>query len=540
MVKTKILPSNEGISAAVAEIEAELKKKKANSRAAYKAILSVEEILFSLYAIPGMGDMSYQILDLPWKKQILLTAKGPRYETAVDDASLNLDLNDIDDDTGDYIRRIVLHSISDTIHYGYRNGVNRIAVDFNPKKQANPVIIAVFAAVAVGLLCRFLMPEALSAGLCRYILNPITDIMLALLKLIVGPLVFLSIETSISQYSNISEFGRVGIKVLLTYFITSVIAILVGFAMFGICSPGIVNSFSAAGTSAGKVSLLIPDAIVGIFPSNAVKAFAENDMLQIILLAVLVGLSVGRLKTYRDPVTKLFNGLNEMLNEMMAIIAKGIPLLAFSSLAGVIISTGVDSLVSVVQIALTSYGGYAVMIVIYMLMLRLFAKINPLIFIKKHAPYMLNAAAIMSSNACIPKSIEECEKLGVPKKVYSFAVPLGATINMDGMTISYVILSLACAKMCGVSVTGPGTVLMLAFTVLMLSMATPGVLGAASANQLALLSVLGLPVEMLPLLLTVTSFVDMGGTASNVTGDIMATLLVSSSENELDMDKYNS
>lgn len=121
----------------------------------------------------------------------------------------------------------------------------------------------------------------------------------------------------------------------------------------------------------------LPDSVVGIFPSNAVKTFAENDMLQIILLAVLVGLSAGKLKIYREPIVKMFNGLDELINEMMAILSRGVPPLAFSSLCGVIISTGVDSLVSVLQISLTAYGGYVIMIGIYMLLLRVFGRVAP-------------------------------------------------------------------------------------------------------------------------------------------------------------------
>ncbi len=535
-MKKEIQTTPEGISAAIAEIEAELKKKKVKSKLLYKAVLSTEEIISSLASTSD--SLFYEIVDTPLRKQIVITSKGPKYERS--DSTLNLDLEEIDDETGDYIRRIVLNSLSDRIHYGYRKNTNRIAVEFGQKKNANPIVIAILAAIIIGFAFRFFVPETVSAGLCNYVLNPISTILLSLLQLIVGPMVFFSIATSISQYSDFSDFGRVGAKVLLTYLITSVIALFVGFGTFHIFTPGVTNSFSVNGTAASEVSMSLLDSIVDIFPSNAIVSFYENNMLQIILFAILIGLSIGKMKDYREPITNLFNGFNEVVNGSMSIISKGIPLFAFSSLCSLIVSTGIDSIISVVQIILSCYGGFIIMFFIYMLLLRFVAKANPFKFFKTHSPYMMNAAAIMSSNASIPKSMEECEKLGIPKKIYSFSIPLGATINMDGMSIVNIVLALACAKMCGVTVTDPSLLLNLFFTALMLSLATPGVPGAACASEMALLSVLGLPMELLPVMISVVSLSDMGNTANNVTGDIVATLIVSAREKLLDRNKFNS
>lgn len=537
-MKKKIAPTAEGVSAAVAEIESELKTKKVESKTLYKAVLSCEEILSGLAELSEGEPPAYEIVDTPWKKQIVLTSKGPCYENSVKDSDLNLNLDDVGDEIGNHIRQIVLNSLSDSIRYSYRKGTNRITVEFRQRKAGNPVILAVLAAVVFGFLCRVLLPGNLSAALCNYILTPVTDIMLSLLQMIVGPMVFFSITTSLSQYSDLSELGRVGGRVMLTYLATSIIAVLLGFAMFGVFSPGIAGSFSASGVAAEAASPSLLSSLTGMFPSNAVKSFYENDMLQIIVLAILTGLALNRLQTYREPVMNVFNGINELICEMMAIISRGVPLLAFASLCGVIISTGGSSLVSVVQITVTSYGGYAVMICIYLLLLRLFARVNPFRFFRKHFPYLLNSAAIMSSNASIPKTMEDCENLGVPKKIYSFSIPLGATVNMDGMSITSTIMALACAKMCGAPITEPAVMVNLAFTVLMLSMATPGVPGVACSSEVVLLSVLGLPLELAPLMITVSSLCDMGDTANNVTGDVVATFMVSAREKSLDMEKF--
>ncbi len=540
MNKKVIQPNAESISAAIIDIETELKKKKVKTRTLYKTTLSVEELFCSLTEIEGVESISYGIVDLPWKKHITITAKGPRFDATITDSKLNLDLADVDEDTGDYIRRIVLNSLASAIHYSYRRGVNRILVDYSSKKKVSPLLLALMLAVFLGPIFRFFVPAEICGAICTYALSPISDIMTALLEMIVGPLVFFSIATSLSQYTNFSEVGRVGGKILLTYVFTSVIAIFVGLGMFSLFSPGVEDVVLLTGTETPGYTVSILESLKAFFPSNAVLSFAENNMLQIVLLSVVIGIAAGRIKNYREPVLTFLNSSNEMVGEIMSMISKGIPVLTFCSVFSVIVSTGVESLLSVVETSAAVYVGYFIMICIYLVLIRLFARVNPFRFIRRHAPYMLDTAFNISGKSGIQMSMEECSKFGVPKKIYSFSIPLGSTINMDGTSIASMITVLVCAKMCGLTVNDPILLVNLAFTVLMLSLATQGVSGVSYASQVALLSVLGLPVEMMTMIFAVNALCDFGNSVSNDTGDIAATLIVSAREKQLDLTKYNS
>ncbi len=537
-MKKNIQLTSEGISEAVKQIETELKKKKVKAKSLYKTLLSAEDIMVALAELPCSGDASYEVIDTPFRKQVIITAKGPEYENSVTDDSLNLDLDGIDSEAGERIRKKVLNSLSDRIHYNYRKGTNRIAVDFASKKKVSPMIIAIFSAIFIGLLLNFALSENISAFVCGNVLEPCSNIILSLLQLLVGPMVFLSIVTAISQYSDLSDFGHIGAKILGSFFSMAFGALLLGYSMFVLFKPGVENSFPMTEAISDTPRLTVLDTVLSIFPSNAISSFYHNNMPQIILLAVLIGIVTVKMKTFREPILDLFNGLNEVIGQAMTFTSKFIPLLVFTSLCKVCISTGKNSLINIAEAVALIYVAYIILMLFYMLILRIFAKVSPLVFMKKHFPHIINSAVIMSSNAYIPKSMEECEQLGVPKKIYSFSVPLGATIHKDGSNIAHTITVLACAHMCGVTVTSPSLLINFLFSVFMLGLSTPSVPGVSCGGLMALLSILGLPADLLPVAISINSLIDMGDTACNICGDIVSTIIVSAREKMLNMSMF--
>ncbi len=216
------------------------------------------------------------------------------------------------------------------------------------------------------------------------------------------------------------------------------------------------------------------------------------------------------------------------------------PAAVFCSMAKMIISMNIGSLASVLVWIPTIYFGDVIMIVIYGLMILIFARINPIKFFKKFYPVMLTAYAFASSNSTLPYSMETCENsLGIHKRIYAFSLPLGATINMDGTCIAQMVSALFMAKIFGVPVTG-STILTLAVSIFILSVGAPGVPGGALVCISLLLPQIGVPAEAISLIMGLYSIIGMMLVCVNVTGDAVVTLIIARAEKLINMDVFNS
>lgn len=453
-----------------------------------------------------------------------------------------------DDDEEEAVRSILLRAYGEKFKYTHKNGENRVRI-LVVKAEQTAVRNTVFAMVLgliVGLLLKDVIPVAVGDGLCTYLLRPIKTMFMSAIKIVIAPVVFFSLVTCISQFKNLAELGRLAAKVMGFYTFTTVIATALGFSFsllfkageWGFALKTVQDTSVVAETGDGDFSLIT--AIVNIVPSNFVKPFVEADTLQVMFLALLVGVAVGMIGEYSTILKDIFEACNSLFLTITTMIAKAIPFAVFCSISLMIVDMGGASLVSVLTAALVQVGTIFVMICVYGVLVLVIGHLNPFKFFGNIKEGMVTSLTLSSSSAAMPTNLRICkEKLGISPKVCNFSIPLGATVNMDGTCIFLTSFVIFLARAYGVEVTAP-MIMSMTLSIILLSFSAPGVPGSSLICIGVLLGQIGVPVEAIGLILPVNPLVDMFDTMNNTTGDMAGTLLVAKSEKLFDIDTYNS
>lgn len=522
------------------------------AKAAIKGTLVAEEAIASLVAhAEKNGTLRVNVRKLAGSITVEMSAPGSDYSLtdAMTEADVILD-SDVGEEMLESIRNIMLTSLADGLKFSHKNGYNniRITIEKNRRRFLYLTLAALIAGTLVGVVLSLAGPDAVNGALNGYILTPVKTMYINALKIIVAPVVFFSIVTCISGFSDLNELGRIGGRTTLMYLFTTLIAVAVGAGSYYLFRPGTAGgAAAAAGAATGPaapsgedVELSAIDMIVDIVPSNFVKPFLENNMAQLIFLAVLCGIAVGMIGKYSEVLIQIFEALNELFMKITAMIIRLMPVAVFCSMSSMVIDLGVKTILSIFGMFATFLFGLACMLIIYIILMILIGRLDPRPFIRKYAPVMLQIFSMASSNASIPLNMEVCDKkLGVSSKVYSLSIPLGATLNMDGTCVQLMVFALALAKVYGVTVTG-SALLMMAFTVVILSMGAPGIPGAGVICLSVLLEQLGVPTEAVGLVMGIGPLIGMFLCMCNCTGDTVITTIVAKSVGELDIGKYNS
>lgn len=521
------------------------------AKAAIKGTLVAEEAIASLVAhAEKNGTLRVNVRKLAGSITVEMSAPGSDYSLtdAMTEADVILD-SDVGEEMLESIRNIMLTSLADGLKFSHKNGYNniRITIEKNRKRFLYLTLAALIAGTLVGVVLSLAGPDAVNGALNGYILTPVKTMYINALKIIVAPVVFFSIVTCISGFSDLNELGRIGGRTTLMYLFTTLIAVAVGAGSYYLFRPGTAGGAAAAAAAIGPaapsgedVELSAIDMIVDIVPSNFVKPFLENNMAQLIFLAVLCGIAVGMIGKYSEVLIQIFEALNELFMKITAMIIRLMPVAVFCSMSSMVIDLGVKTILSIFGMFATFLFGLACMLIIYIILMILIGRLDPRPFIRKYAPVMLQIFSMASSNASIPLNMEVCDKkLGVSSKVYSLSIPLGATLNMDGTCVQLMVFALALAKVYGVTVTG-SALLMMAFTVVILSMGAPGIPGAGVICLSVLLEQLGVPTEAVGLVMGIGPLIGMFLCMCNCTGDTVITTIVAKSVGELDIGKYNS
>ena len=522
------------------------------AKAAIKGTLVAEEAIASLVAhAEKNGTLRVNVRKLAGSITVEMSAPGSDYSLtdAMTEADVILD-SDVGEEMLESIRNIMLTSLADGLKFSHKNGYNniRITIERNRRRFLYLTLAALIAGTLVGVVLSLAGPDAVNGALNGYILTPVKTMYINALKIIVAPVVFFSIVTCISGFSDLNELGRIGGRTTLMYLFTTLIAVAVGAGSYYLFRPGTAGGAAAAAATATgpaapsgeDVELSAIDMIVDIVPSNFVKPFLENNMAQLIFLAVLCGIAVGMIGKYSEVLIQIFEALNELFMKITAMIIRLMPVAVFCSMSSMVIDLGVKTILSIFGMFATFLFGLACMLIIYIILMILIGRLDPRPFIRKYAPVMLQIFSMASSNASIPLNMEVCDKkLGVSSKVYSLSIPLGATLNMDGTCVQLMVFALALAKVYGVTVSG-STLLMMAFTVVILSMGAPGIPGAGVICLSVLLEQLGVPTEAVGLVMGIGPLIGMFLCMCNCTGDTVITTIVAKSVGELDLEKYNS
>ena len=539
--------SEKGIMEALEFLGAELPRKKVSEKDIIKTRLLAEECLFKLAKDAAEGT-TFEI----WIRSVLgnvttkIKCKGKEIDFS---DALALSGNDfknafdeeMDDSAIETIQNMLLKGFADKFKISRKKNMNYIDIitKKDPQMTLYITLSAIVLAVIIGLFMRLCLSETIYNGFCNNVLQPLKTIYMNLLSMIVGPVVFFSMITCMMQFSDMRSFGRIGGKTMGIYPFTSAIAAIAGIGIFYLIQPGTEGSFVSMITSQDTPNTAISflDTIIDIFPSNIVGSFYENNVLQILLMGLFMGVAANLIGEKGKVLQNFFEAMNDMFLAMVLLLAKLIPLITFCSVMILILTTGTDALISLLALIGTLLAGLVVMVFTYSIMIVLTAKVSPFPFLKRYIPTALNVFSLSSSSASMPLNMDFCKNIGISQRVYSFTIPFGATINMDGAMIALMTGVLFMAKTFGVTID-TSHIIMLIVSGMLLSMASPGVPGGSLVACTVLLKQMGVPMDCLPLVMVYLTVTDMICTVSNTTGDVAASVIVASTEKLLDKNKY--
>jgi len=355
------------------------------------------------------------------------------------------------------------------------------------------------------------------------------------LKLLVVPLVFVSLVCGASNLGGGGGMGRIGLKTLALYLMTTAIAITLALLTATIVQPGVGIDLAAGSEFVARDSPSLKAVIINIFPTNPIKAMADGNMLQVIVFAILVGIAITHCGEPGARVRSMLLDWNEVIMALVLMLMKVAPIGVFCLMTTLFTKMGFSAILDLAKYFFT----VAFVLLLHFtgtfgLMIRFMARLNPVTFVSRMAPVMAYAFSTSSSNATLPVTLETVEKrIGVKNEIASFTVPLGATINMDGTAIMQGVATVFIAQAFNVEISMVGYLTVIA-TATLASIGAAGVPGVGLITLALVLEQVGLPVEGIALIIGVDRLLDMMRTAVNVTGDATVSTIVARSEGKFD------
>ncbi len=384
------------------------------------------------------------------------------------------------------------------------------------KLSSKGLTLAIFIGLVLGVVFGLVMPEG-----ALPVVDLISGVYMNALKMMIYPLVFCSLVVGIIGMGSVSSTGKVGGQSLLYFISTTLFASLLGLFLpkaLGL-GHGVVIEMMEADVQATEFTSLL-DTVKNLIPANPVASFVNGDMLQVLVFAIIVGVTCLALKEKAEPFVKLCDALNEICVKIISVVMYFTPIGVFCSISVVMHANGLATILALGKVLLALYITFFIyVLVVYGGIVKVLGKVGVKEFFTKVMPAALNAFGTCSSSATLPISKKCADELGVPNEISSFALPLGATVNMDAVSILMSFMIVFFANACGVEVSfGMMIVVMLSNT--LLSIGTPGVPGGAIASFAALATIAGLPTGVMGVYISINTLCDMGATCCNVLGDI--------------------
>jgi len=411
-----------------------------------------------------------------------------------------------------------------------------------PMSLTSRVILGMVAGILTGFAIRSLFAD--NGFVDAYIVNGLFEvggqIFVASLKMLVVPLVFVSLVCGTSSLKDLSTLGRMGGKTLAFYVATTAIAITLALTMGYLFQPGAGADLTAASSFKSAEAPSLGQVIIDMFPTNPISAMAEGKTLQVIVFAVLFGVAISAAGKPGERIAAFFTDLNEVIMKLVAILMNLAPYGVFFLMAKLFTGLGLSAIVNLAEYFLVLAGTLILHgLVTYSVMLKGFTGLSPITFLKKMEDAVMFAFSTASSNATIPVTMETAKnRMGVENRVSSFTVPLGATVNMDGTAIMQGVATAFIAQAFNIDLT-MGDYLMVIMTATLASIGTAGVPGVGLVMLAMVLNQVGLPLEGIALIMGVDRLLDMIRTAVNITGDSAVTVIVAKSEGALDETRFN-
>lgn len=424
------------------------------------------------------------------------------------------------------------------------------------KKQSSltkRIVTGMVAGILTGALLQAIMPKgsdlviplylfdlSLRGFLVDGIFEIVGQIFISSLQMLVVPLVFVSLVCGTCSLRDTSKLGRIGGKAIGLYLITTAIAISLAMSIALLVSPGEGVNMTADTSFTGREAPSLVQTIIQMFPRNPFNAFAEGNMLQVIVFALLFGMAMALAGKAGERIATVFEDMSEVIMRLVTILMNVAPYGVFCLLASLFTDISIDTFGNllvyffVVLFVLVIHA-----LVVYPTLLKAFTGLNPKTFLRKMRDTAIFAFSTSSSNATLPVTLETVtKKMGVKNSIASFTVPLGATINMDGTAIMQGVATVFIAQVFNVDLTMTDYLLVIV-TATLASIGTAGVPGVGLIMLAMVLEQVGLPVEGIALIIGVDRLLDMTRTAVNVTGDSMVSVIVGKSEKQFDQEVFD-
>ncbi|MDD6191630.1 MAG: dicarboxylate/amino acid:cation symporter [Lachnospiraceae bacterium] len=407
------------------------------------------------------------------------------------------------------------------------------------------IFIALLLGLVSGVILNLWVPKGyvrdtiLVDGICYVIGNGF----IRLMKMLVVPLVFTSIVCGASSIGDTKALGKVGIRTIIFYLTTTALAITVAIGVAVLIKPGIgldMSSIEAGDVTVAKTTSAT-ETLLNIIPENPIESLANGTMLQIIFFALIVGILLAKMNERAEMISNLFTQINDLMMEMTNLVMKFAPIGVYFMLTRTFANLGFDAFVPLLKYMASVTLGLALQCFgVYMVLLFVFTRFNPFRFVKKFFPVMAFAFSTSTSNATIPLNIDTLEeKMGVSRKISSFTIPLGATINMDGTSIMQGVAVVFAAQAYGMNL-GPSGYLTVIATATLASIGTAGIPSVGLVTLSMVFAAVGLPVEAIALIMGIDRILDMLRTAVNITGDAVCTTIVAHQNKAIDRETFNS
>lgn len=410
------------------------------------------------------------------------------------------------------------------------------------------IFIGLLAGFVSGILMfhigRFWPESLISAFLQDNLVNGVFHVLgqifVNVLKLMIVPLVLVSLVCGVASTQEVRSLGRLGIKTFVLYLATTALAVALALVVAALVQPGVGVALNGGGDFSAPSPPSISQVLISIFPSNPVKAMSEGNMLQVIVFAILLGTALNHTGEHGQRITKLFFDFNVVVMKMVHLIMALAPWGVFVLVAKVFAEQGPDILLGLGKyVFCVLFALLLHVVLVYGAILRFLARLDPVLFIRKMWMALISAFSTASSAATMPITMGIVEKrLGVKNSVAAFTIPLGTTVNMDGTAIMQGVATVFIAGAYGVNL-GLGDFLMVILTATLASIGTAAVPGAGMITLAMVLGQVGLPAEAIGMILGVDRILDMTRTAVNVTGDAAVTCAVARSEQALDLAVFN-
>lgn len=410
------------------------------------------------------------------------------------------------------------------------------------------IFIGLLLGAVTGIIFAFISPDNVARKYALLVAAPLGTLFINLLKMIVTPVIIFTLISGVASIEP-SRLGKVGVKIIIFYMLTSLMAIVVGLVIGNIMQPGqgIVLAETTQTIAAKKAPTLV-ETFLAIVPTNPFASIAKGEVLPIIFFSIFFGIALAfardskdtKVKESADIVYKFFDGCAQVIFRVVGWVMLYAPIGVFFLIFQVFTQQGAEAFGPLLHVTVSVYIGLALQIfVVYMLICAAF-KISPVLFLKKVYEPWLTAFVTRSSGGTLPVSMDTAErKMGVSKGVYSFTLPLGATINMDGTTIYLGVCAIFIANAVGMPLDASQQMTVI-ITAVLASIGTAGVPGAGAIMLIMVMNSVGLDVTQgnvklaYAMILGIDALLDMGRTSMNIVGDLCGTCVVAKIENEMD------